>query len=165
MPDYRDFAESFFSPAIWENEGKPWLVIGIVVIIVIGTLIRYAQSTVQTRYYFYALTLIGVSFACTFALNFYIVDSVNQNVAKHNIAEKYNTSSLKSLTYNANERTITALYTNKRLNLSEEATFGFIKGNNAPFLIKRSNTEENFRKIENDLFKPAPQIFTAGKVT
>lgn len=164
MPDYRDFAESLFSSVIWANEGRLLLVFGIVIIIAAGTLFLHGLISSQTKFSRYALILLGVFAVGMFMSSSSIVNSVNKNVAKHNIAVKYQTSDLQFLSYSNSEGLLTARYTDKNSNFSEVITFAFVKDNTEPFLIKRNNTEQNFRKIEKDIFKPLPKIMSVSDV-
>lgn len=161
MPNYRDFADSIFSSEIWQNEGRPWIyfALGIVFIAILsyGYSGRHPNKTLENSS-IWAMLAVSLTVICAIVFGQQTVDSINQNIAKNNISQKYDTSKLKFLRYDNTERLVTASYTDRNTGRHEAITFSFDYGEKEPFLVKTGASGEYLSNIEKDILRPLPKI-------
>lgn len=150
MPDYRNFADSIFSPEIWNNEGRVWLILALSLLAVIFTMLMFARSyrneALVSASFWTGVVVVG-AMVTTVISGPFIVEGFNQNVASHNIAVKYDDSKIKTSYYVWKDQTVIARYTDGASKIDDQIKFVFDKDSVEPFMLQKTGSAENFEKI------------------
>jgi hypothetical protein len=155
MSDYRNFADSIFSPEIWSNEGHFWLLLAFSVLAVASVVFLFARSYHNEKLMLATLWVgSGVVAVWIIVAIFgpYVVNDFNRNVAEKNIAAKYDTSKLKFNYYDPVTKTVRAYYSDKNSSTNKELTFTFEKSGTEPFLVKYIS-DDSLNNIEKVISK------------
>lgn len=151
MPDYRNFADSIFSPEIWQNEGRVWLILALSLLAVIAIVFMFGRSYRNEALIFASfwtgVTVVGLFTIGTLFCGSLFVDSFNQKVADHNIGVKYDDSKINISYHSMRENTVYARYTDGAAKIDDQVKFVFDKNSVEPFIFKSTGSSENFEKI------------------
>lgn len=155
-PEYRNFADSFFSSEIWQNEGRIPLIIALVLLAAIFMGFMFGKSYKNEKlsmFSFYSLVCYGVGALLILMFQSFIVEGFNQDVANQNIAVKYDSGRLETIYHADNGKTVFAKFTDGAEQIDARVKFVFEKNGTEPFYIKSTESEENFNKIKASISK------------
>jgi hypothetical protein len=150
MPDYRNFADSIFSPEIWQNEGRVWLILALSLLAVISVVFLFARSYRNEAAIFasfYTGIVVVAAMGGTLLFGSFVVEGFNQEVANHNIGVKYDDSKINISYHSMRENTVYARYTDGASQIDDQVKFVFEKNSVEPFIFKSTGSAENFEKI------------------
>lgn len=156
MNDYRNFADSIFSPEIWTHEGIIPLVAAIALLLTFVVslfLSKKFNNKKLNNLSFYAVFTVAIGAILVFICGSFLVEGFNQNVATHNIGVKYDDSKLKTSYYVMKDKTVYVRYTDGASQIDDRIKVVFDKNGNEPFIFQDTGSSENFSKIKEAITK------------
>jgi hypothetical protein len=161
MSDFHNFADSFFSPAMWGPgaEFLPYVIATLYVIVSIALIVLVSRFIGEMPGFAVFLIVVVIAVIASSVAT----RGVDREIAQKNIAMKYDTSEMRfekfggdgdgALTGNTAHTITSAVYPDRAANIYREIYFVFPKGSNEPFLLRKEMSDEEFQNLEKAILK------------